>query len=81
MKSHPLWILATSLGAGLAAGAADAPLTLRYLAPAPDKGWSSHALPLGNGRLGCMVFGDPFRERVQFNVDSLWTGDENPSGD
>jgi alpha-L-fucosidase 2 len=61
--------------------AADTPLILHYAAPASEKQWSSHALPLGNGRLGCMVFGDPFRERVQFNVDSLWTGDANPSGD
>jgi len=58
-----------------------APLVLHYKAPAAETAWASHALPLGNGRLGCMVFGDPYREHVQFNVDSLWTGDENPSGD
>jgi alpha-L-fucosidase 2 len=28
-----------------------------------------------------MVFGGVAQERIQFNVDSLWTGDENPSGD
>jgi len=55
-------------------------LALHYTAPASEKQWASHALPLGNGRLGCMLFGDPFNEHVQFNVDSLWTGDENPSG-
>ena len=64
----------------LALSAADA-LVLSYREPAADNAWSSHALPLGNGRLGCMIFGGPFAERVQFNVDSLWTGDENPSGD
>jgi alpha-L-fucosidase 2 len=54
-------------------------LTLWYRRPAEK--WSAEALPVGNGRLGCMVFGDPQRERLQFNEDSLWTGDENPSGD
>ena len=54
-------------------------LLLWYDKPARD--WSAEALPLGNGRLGCMVFGGVERERIQFNEDSLWTGDENPSGD
>lgn len=51
---------------------------LRYDQPATN--WSSEALPLGNGQLGCMVFGGVETERIQFNEDSLWTGDENPSG-
>jgi len=61
--------------------AADRALVLHDTKPANDKAWSSEALPLGNGRLGCMLFGGVFRERLQFNVDSLWTGDDNPSGD
>lgn len=32
------------------------------------------ALPVGNGRLGAMVFGDPNNERIQLNEDSLWAG-------
>ena len=32
------------------------------------------ALPVGNGRLGGMVFGGVVEERVQFNEDTLWTG-------
>jgi len=32
------------------------------------------ALPLGNGRLGAMVFGIPDRERIQLNEDSVWSG-------
>ncbi|MCF7673921.1 MAG: glycoside hydrolase family 95 protein [Akkermansiaceae bacterium] len=47
--------------------------------PAAD--WEKEAFPLGNGRLGCMVFGGVGDERIQFNVDSLWTGDENLPGD
>lgn len=42
--------------------------------------WESHALPLGNGPMGCMIFGAVDKERLQFNVDSLWTGDENMVG-
>lgn len=42
--------------------------------------WEKEAYPLGNGRLGCMVFGGVEEERIQFNVDSLWTGDENLKG-
>lgn len=43
--------------------------------------WECSWYPLGNGRLGCMVDGDPWRLCIQFNVDSLWTGDENVSTD
>jgi alpha-L-fucosidase len=46
----------------------------------PAANWEKEAFPLGNGRLGCMVFGGLEEERIQFNVDSLWTGDENLSG-
>ena len=75
------------IGAALFAGAlahaatneGDAARVIRLDKPA--KVWEGEALPLGNGRLGCMVFGGVARERIQFNVDSLWTGDENPSGD
>jgi len=32
------------------------------------------ALPVGNGSMGCMVYGCPLIERIQFNEDTLWTG-------
>jgi alpha-L-fucosidase 2 len=32
------------------------------------------ALPLGNGRLGAMVFGNPYRERIQLNETTVWAG-------
>lgn len=54
-------------------------LTLGYDKPAQK--WMTEALPIGNGRLGAMFFGGVTNERVQFNEISLWTGDENPSGD
>jgi len=32
------------------------------------------ALPLGNGSLGIMVFGDVNRERIQLNEETMWSG-------
>ncbi len=46
----------------------------------PSSNWESQAQPVGNGRLGAMVFGSPYKERIQFNESSLWTGGANPSG-
>ena len=48
------------------------PLSLWYAAPAAQ--WVE-ALPIGNGRLGAMVFGGPVHERIQFNESSVWTGE------
>ncbi|MGH9382746.1 MAG: glycoside hydrolase family 95 protein [Vicinamibacterales bacterium] len=33
-----------------------------------------HAFPLGNGRMGAMVFGTVNRERIQLNEETLWMG-------
>ncbi|MBC7785222.1 MAG: glycoside hydrolase family 95 protein [Burkholderiales bacterium] len=54
-------------------------LTLWFDAPA--KVPMNEALPVGNGRLGGLVFGVPEAERIVINDDSLWTGDDNPGGD
>ena len=40
----------------------------------PARTWSE-ALPVGNGRLGAMIFGGVPRERIQFNEHSVWTGE------
>ena len=45
--------------------------TLWYAAPAKD--WHA-ALPVGNGHLGAMVFGDPVCERIQLTEESIWAG-------
>lgn len=37
------------------------------------------ALPIGNGRLGGMVFGNPTVERLQLNEESLWGGSKFPN--
>ena len=39
----------------------------------PAKDWE-HATPIGNGKLGAMVFGNIRTERIQLNEDSLWSG-------
>jgi len=46
-------------------------MMLWYGEPAAD--WTE-ALPLGNGRLGAMVYGGTAHETIQFNEESLWTG-------
>lgn len=42
----------------------------------PAEEWIE-ALPIGNGRFGAMIFGDPSYERIQLNEDSLWPADDN----
>jgi alpha-L-fucosidase 2 len=46
-------------------------LKLWYEEPATQ--WVE-ALPIGNGRIGAMVFGGVQSERIQFNEETLWTG-------
>ena len=39
----------------------------------PAENWNE-ALPIGNGRLGAMIFGEINKERYQLNEDSVWSG-------
>ena len=64
-------------------------LALPHLQHAPDtklwyekpaQSWEKEALPIGNGRLGAMLFGGVQQERIQFNEESLWIGDEKDTG-
>ncbi|WP_336744135.1 glycoside hydrolase family 95 protein [Paenibacillus sp. y28] len=50
----------------------DKQLALWYKQPANN--WFE-ALPVGNGRLGGMVFGGTGRERIALNEDTLWSGE------
>jgi len=84
-KVKPLVLVAVLVLAGsvLPAGQAPGPtrftgeapaasrLSLWYRAPATE--WVG-ALPVGNGRLGAMVFGGVVQERLQLNEDTLWSG-------
>ena len=67
-----------ALALALAAIAPCQRLSLHYNQAADD--WQSQALPIGNGRLGAMIFGDAAREHLQLNEISLWTGDEQDTG-
>jgi alpha-L-fucosidase 2 len=59
--------LLLSIVAGFAQG-----LKLWYNKPATK--WVE-ALPIGNGRLGAMIFGGVEQDRIQFNEETLWTGE------
>ena len=74
LRVSPTIALLALLGMGSTAGAQgeDASLALRYDTPAKD--WNQ-ALPVGNGRLGAMVFGGAAEERLQINEDTVWAGE------
>ena len=42
----------------------------------PAKQWVE-ALPVGNGRLGAMIYGDPYKEKIQLNENTVWAGQPN----
>jgi alpha-L-fucosidase 2 len=50
------------------------PCVLHFAQPASK--WPD-ALPIGNGRLGAMVFGVPGLDRLQLNEESIWDGEPN----
>ena len=54
-----------------ASGPPDGDLVLAWPAPAAD--WNE-AAPVGNGRLGAMVFGGAHRARLQINDSTVWSG-------
>lgn len=59
----------------------DKPSGMKIWFTHPATSWNE-ALPLGNGRLGAMIFGGIERERLELNEESVWTGqprwDANP---
>ncbi len=73
MKTILIWIISLALIVNVTAQD-DSILKLWYVHPA--KQWVE-ALPLGNGRLGAMVFGDPFKEIIQLNENTVWAGQPN----
>ncbi|MFB3825553.1 MAG: glycoside hydrolase N-terminal domain-containing protein [Bryobacteraceae bacterium] len=68
------FLVASSAAALAPAAAPGSELRLWYRQPAPD--WNE-ALPIGNGRLGAMIFGGVAEERLQLNHDTLYS--EGPS--
>ena len=46
----------------------------------PAQDWQQECLPIGNGRMGCMIYGGVEQEHIQFNEDTVWIGDEADTG-
>ncbi len=75
---------------GLANAQSKQPMRLWFNKPANasladnKNGWINNeewlkALPIGNGFLGAMIFGDVNKERIQLNEKSLWSGSPDDS--
>ena len=75
----PASTLVLGIVGGLAAAGPQDDMRIWYRQPASQ--WVE-ALPLGNGRLGAMVFGGVRSERIQLNEETIWAGpavrDPNP---
>ncbi|WP_282132828.1 glycoside hydrolase family 95 protein [Cellulophaga baltica] len=71
MKLKIALLLFWGVGLGTCFSQESKDLKLWYDAPASD--WNE-ALPIGNGRLGAMVFGNPVHENIQLNENTLWAG-------
>src|SRR5476651_70490 len=59
------------LAACLVSVRSDMPLTIWFDKPA---GSFQSSLPVGNGRLGAMLFGDPKSDKIVLNEISMWSG-------
>ena len=80
-KIHLVWgaillLLCCASGPLAVHAAKPTPTPLRLWYDQPAANWNE-ALPLGNGRLGTMVFGGPARERLQLNEETIWAGGPN----
>ena len=51
------------------------PSGMKILFNKPADNWNE-ALPVGNGRIGAMIFGNIENERLEINEESVWTGEE-----
>ncbi|KAG7014958.1 Alpha-L-fucosidase 2, partial [Cucurbita argyrosperma subsp. argyrosperma] len=71
MKTHLLAVLLVHLCFAFAMAESSDPLKLTFNGSA--KHWTD-AIPIGNGRLGAMVWGGVDTEILQLNEDTLWTG-------
>ncbi|RQO71490.1 glycoside hydrolase [Pedobacter sp. KBW01] len=71
MTRISVFLFTILMGIGFEGFAQTGKNTLWYKQPAAN--WYE-ALPLGNGRLGAMVFGNPEHEVLQLNEESVWAG-------
>jgi alpha-L-fucosidase 2 len=72
-RTFAYFVLALILFAGCDTRS-DSLLKLWYLSPARQ--WVE-ALPIGNGRLGAMIYGNPCNELIQLNENTVWAGQPN----
>jgi len=67
-----------------AIGFSQAKQTLKLWYKQPSGRTWENALPIGNGRLGAMIYGNVEREIIQLNEHTLWSGgpnrNDNPPG-
>ncbi|MFI5096300.1 MAG: glycoside hydrolase N-terminal domain-containing protein [Candidatus Acidiferrales bacterium] len=71
MRFGPILLLILLDALSVAAGASGSEFKLTFDRPASK--WTE-ALPLGNGRIGAMVFGGTEDERLQINESTFWGG-------
>lgn len=76
--SVALLCCSAALWAGNTVKAPEGNHVLWYDKPAGD--WMTEALPIGNGRIGAMIFGGIEEEHIQFNDKTLWTGSPTKRG-
>ncbi len=79
IKVKSIFILWVLLAAATAHATGSKPIKLLWYKQ-PAKKWDAEALPIGNGRIGAMLFGGIKTEHIQFNEQSLWSGDNNWDG-
>lgn len=72
LKNLSQSIVGTILAIGVLPAFSQQKLKLEYNKPAAN--WNE-ALPLGNGRLGVMTFGNPEKEQLQLNEETVWAGE------
>src|SRR4051812_33461497 len=70
---RPTFLLAIAAMLAVSTVTMSAADELKLWYPRPAARWVE-ALPVGNGRLGAMVFGGVEQERIQLNEDTLWAG-------
>lgn len=78
LKKHLFSALSLTFAALASAETVTPPSSQILWYKAPATNWEAEALPIGNGRMGGMVFGGTTQERIALNEISLWSGGENP---
>jgi alpha-L-fucosidase 2 len=76
MKKAAIYVSFCILASTLACSKKEVDLSLKLWYTQPARNWNE-ALPLGNGRLGAMVYGNPTNEEIQLNENTLYSGSPN----